>query len=273
MKLSFSTLGCPDWSLDKTVANAKLYGFEGVELRGVTRVLDIRQLSEFSDENIEQTRKLFSNAGISIVSVDSSASFSHQDADKLEASVKEAKEYIELASKLQAPMVRVFGGFIAEDVTLEVGMQQLADNLAKLGDYAEVRNVIVALETHDSFLTGKIVSEVMQMTNNQSIGVVWDISNCFWTGEPIEQSAELLAPYIKLVHVKDTVLVDKEAKHRFIGDGDIPNQKALKLLANQGYDGFLSYEWEKVWQPDIAEPEQAFPQYITKMTEYLANLA
>ena len=273
MKLSFSTLGCPDWSLGKIVENAKLYGFEGVELRGVARELDIRKVSDFNDENIEQTRKLFSNAGINIVSVDSSASFSHRDADKLEASVNEAKDYIELASKLNAPLVRVFGGFVAEGVTLDAGMRQLADNLAMLGDFAEKRNVIVALETHDSFLTGKIVSEVMKMADNQAVGVVWDISNCFWTGEPIEQSAELLMPYVKLVHVKDTVFDGKEAKLRFIGEGDIPNRKALQLLANQGYDGFLSYEWEKVWQPDIAEPEQAFPQYIEKMTEYLANLA
>ena len=33
MKLGFSTLGCPDWSLGQIASNAKNYGYDGVELR------------------------------------------------------------------------------------------------------------------------------------------------------------------------------------------------------------------------------------------------
>jgi len=33
MKLSFTTLGCPDWSLEQIAKNARAFGFDGVELR------------------------------------------------------------------------------------------------------------------------------------------------------------------------------------------------------------------------------------------------
>ncbi len=273
MKLSFSTLGCPAWSLERAIESARMYGFSGMELRGINNELDIRNLPDFASGNIEKTRAMFEDAGIEIISVDSSASFSHKESEKLQKSVDEARDYITLASELGAPLVRVFGGSIPDGISFEDGANQLASYLIQLGDFAADKNVIVALETHDSFLTGKAVAEVMKKTDHESVGVIWDISNCFWTGELIEESANLLAPYIKNVHMKDSILDEKEAKLVFIGEGDIPIQKALKILAAMGYDGYLSYEWEKVWQPDLPEPEEAFPQYVEKMNEYLGELS
>ena len=273
MKLAFSTLGCPDWTLDKAIAAAKSYGFGGIELRGINRELDIRKLPDFSAENSELLPKLFKDAGIDLVSLDSSASFSYHETEKIKTNVEEAKDYIIRASKIRAPLVRVFGGYIPEGRSLSDGIMQLANNLSQLGDFAQEMNVTIALETHDSYLTGKVVAKVMEMTNHKAVGVVWDVSNCFWTGEPIETSAELLAPYLQHVHIKDSIWDGKEAKLTFIGEGDVPIYKALKILAKQGYNGYLSYEWEKVWQPDLPEPEEAFPQYIKKMKEYLGRLS
>jgi sugar phosphate isomerase/epimerase len=271
VKLSFSTLGCPGWSLGEVIDGAVRYGYSGVELRGINGELDIRKLEEFSAQRIAQSRRLFEDAGLEIVSVDSSASFSHKEADKLHASVEEARDYIVLASELGAPIVRVFGGFIPDGVTFADGAAQLASHLSDLGDFARAKGVIVALETHDSFLTGKVVAEVMRLVDHEAVGVVWDVSNSFWADEPLEETIQHLVPHIKLVHIKDAIWQDGEAKLTFIGEGGVPLQKALKLLAGMEYDGYLSYEWEKVWQPSLPEPEAAFPQYVAKMREYLGR--
>ncbi len=273
MKLSFSTLGCPGWSLEKVINSAVRYGYEGVELRGISGELDIRKLPEFSPDDIARTRSMFEDAGIEIVSVDSSASFSHREEEKLQAAIEEARDYIILAKQLGAPMVRVFGGQIPDEVTFGAGTNQLVHYLSQSGDFARETGVILALETHDSFLTGKAVSAVMKKTNHDSVKVIWDISNCFRAGEPIEDTAELLAPYIIHVHVKDSNLVDGEEKLTYIGEGDIPLQKVLRILRDMGYDGWLSYEWEKVWQPYHPDPEAAFPQYIEKMREYFEEIS
>jgi sugar phosphate isomerase/epimerase len=109
MKLSFSTLGCPSWPLDKIIKAVKHYGFDGVELRGIEGELDIRRLRDFSGECIAETRALFENAGAETTCVDSSASFSHKDTAILEACIKEARDYIETAAGLGASLVRIFG--------------------------------------------------------------------------------------------------------------------------------------------------------------------
>ena len=42
----------------------------------------------------------------------------------------------------------------------------------------------------------------------------------------------------------------------------------VKLMTERGYDGYYSLEWEKMWHPEIEEPEVAFPQYV----EYMRKL-
>ena len=53
MKLSFSTLGCPRWTLKEIVATAKDLGFGGVEIRGIGDKINALEIPEFSDAEIE----------------------------------------------------------------------------------------------------------------------------------------------------------------------------------------------------------------------------
>ena len=50
MKLAFSTLGCPRWSLDKVIRAAGVYGFHGIEVRGLQDDLDITNRAEFTSK-------------------------------------------------------------------------------------------------------------------------------------------------------------------------------------------------------------------------------
>ncbi|RYG28088.1 MAG: sugar phosphate isomerase/epimerase, partial [Chitinophagaceae bacterium] len=54
--LSFSTLGCPDWSFAQILEAAHRYGYKGIEVRGIQRELDLVKCKEFnSPANIEAT--------------------------------------------------------------------------------------------------------------------------------------------------------------------------------------------------------------------------
>ena len=47
---------------------------------------------------------------------------------------------------------------------------------------------------------------------------------------------------------------------------------ALALALRNGYDGWLTLEWEKRWHPDIEEPEVGFPHFVKSIGELLASL-
>jgi sugar phosphate isomerase/epimerase len=46
------------------------------------------------------------------------------------------------------------------------------------------------------------------------------------------------------------------------GRGRVSFVEALTALTALQYDGFVSFEWEKYWHPEIEEPEVALPDFI-----------
>jgi hypothetical protein len=41
------------------------------------------------------------------------------------------------------------------------------------------------------------------------------------------------------------------------------------MLASSGYDGWLSVEWEKLWQPSIPDADVALPAYAAGLRSAL----
>jgi len=46
------------------------------------------------------------------------------------------------------------------------------------------------------------------------------------------------------------------------GDGNVSFAEALMTIERLNYDGYVSFEWEKYWRPEIEEPEVALPDFI-----------
>jgi sugar phosphate isomerase/epimerase len=55
------------------------------------------------------------------------------------------------------------------------------------------------------------------------------------------------------------------------GRGEVPVKGQIEALARIGYTGFYSFEWEKRWHPEIAEPEVAFADFATVASGYLRD--
>ena len=64
-----------------------------------------------------------------------------------------------------------------------------------------------------------------------------------------------LRNYIHHTHIKDAKLIDGKAQYVFLGQGVVPIFEAITILVNDGYKGYYSFEWEKLWHPELAEPE------------------
>src|SRR6478735_10460740 len=66
--LSFSTLGTPDWPFSKIVEFARTNNYQGIELRGIQRQLDLGKCPEFnSADSIRATRRMVEQNGLKIV--------------------------------------------------------------------------------------------------------------------------------------------------------------------------------------------------------------
>ncbi len=269
MKLSFTTLGCPNWTLQEIVKNASQMGFDGIEFRGIRDEMDISRLPEFNEE-LEKTKKLFSDYNVAVSGISISASYAVVDPKEKERHFEETRRNLKLAAKLDTHVIRVFGGYVPKGYTVEKMVPVLVENLREMADEAEDYGVTLALETHDDWADSTIVSRVMKMVNHPHVGVLWDMHHPFrFNNERPEETYAKLSPYIVDVHVKDSI-VDENGKTRYVlpGEGDVPLRKMLEMLIDGGYEGYVTFEWEKRWHRELAEPEIAFPKFVEKMREW-----
>ena len=271
MKLAFTTLGCPEWTLRQIVGNAAELGYDGVDFRGLLEDMDVSQRPEFTT-GLSETKRMFAEHGVAISCLSISARYAVVDAAEKERHFDETRRNLELAAKLDVPLLRVFGGAVPEGHTVETILPILVENLRQMGDEAEQFDITLVLETHDAWTDSATFARLMAEVDHPRVRVLWDLHHPYRAnGEPPEVTYANLGPYVANTHVKDSILTDDPHGYTyvFLGDGDVPIKTMLDLLVQGGYDGYATFEWEKRWLPDLPEPEVAFPQYIEKVHEWI----
>lgn len=268
MRLAFSTLGCPGWSLERVATAVRTYGYEGVELRLLDGEIIPPDLAPTARVRIRQAL-----AGLPIVALGTSCRFNAPSRAERQASEETARQYLALARDLGAPAIRVFGGQPPAGVDLATVAGWVAESLARLAPAAERLGVRVLLETHDAFSAGETVGRVLRQVDSPWVGALWDIRHPFRTGEPVAATLAALEGFLHHVHVGDgRRRPDGGWETTLLGEGEVPVREMLRALASRGYQGYLSVEWEKKWHPEIPEPEVALPQHARVLRAYLQEI-
>jgi sugar phosphate isomerase/epimerase len=272
MRFAFSTLACPGWSWEQAIRAAQLYGYHGIEWRMIDGSL---VSAEFSAATCRRIRSAMREAGVQSCALDSSAQLAVAPGEARDKVVAECRGMLRLAGELGAGMLRVFIGTYPRQTPNDTAIEWVVDVLSAFLPEAERQGAKVALEIHsfegrglnvngtsDSSLCRRVVSEV----GSPALGILWDVGNPFEEGETVEQTWANVRDALLYLHVKDAKLQpDGSLKYVLNGEGDLPLREVISLVTEAGFDGWLSYEWEKKWKPDLAEPEVALPHYIASM--------
>jgi sugar phosphate isomerase/epimerase len=162
------------------------------------------------------------------------------------------------------------------------------EELAKVG--RDTMNEILALpdarklswnfETHDNWIQSKDCLLLLNSVTDSAFGALWDIGHTSRVGgETPEQTYAAIGPRIRYTHIKDAVKGDVPPggkgdgwKYVLPGTGVLPLEQGVRLLKKNGYDGWLLFEHEKRWHPDLPEPEVAFPAFVQWARPLLAKL-
>jgi sugar phosphate isomerase/epimerase len=272
VKLSFSTLGCPDWSFDKIIGFAKDNQYSGIEVRGILRQMDLPLVPEFSNaEAIAITLQKMNDHGLKFVDLGSSCALHFPKGEERTKNLDEGKRFIDLAAKLNCPYIRVFPNQIPKDRDRQETLNLIIDGLKELGAYASRTNVTVLLESHGELIYKKDLLFVMEGAANPHVGLVWDVCN-MWivTKEPPEEVYATLKPYIRHTHIKDLKMENGKEEYVLLGTGIVPIFQAIDLLYKNNFPGYYSFEWEKLWHPEIPDPQIALADYPLAMKKHFS---
>ena len=273
--IAFSTLGCPAWDWARVLQFAHLHGFSGIELRGLQGNMDLPSNAIFAPDRMEQTKKEIHNSKLSIACVSSSANLYMEDAEKRAKEIGDARRFIDLASALGAPYVRVFGGKAESDKSPapdEATKSRVAAGLRELGEYSGPKGVTVIIESHDHFTSSATLKDVLTAANSEHVGLLWDAHHTFATSnEDPELTVKQVGQWIRHTHLKDSVGKGEDRKYVLTGTGNVPIERQIKALQSIGYKGFYCFEWEKVWHPDLVDPQIAIPDFAHVVGQCLGN--
>ena len=260
MKISFSTLACPDWNLQQALDAAVRAGYDGLELRFLEGEDSLWKLPAFRGAGLRETCKCVADSGLRICCVDTSCRFDSQERSEREHWIDEGMRMADLAAQLSAPGIRVFGDRIQPGSSREVTRGWIVDSVNVLAEEIAISGVEVWLETHGDFSCTSEVQAIL--ADCPRLRVLWDPVSAFVECEehPLRNGSEL-GPAIRHVHIKDIRMVNEKWVPILTGSGEFPMGEMRRALDAIQYDGFLSFEWEKKWHPEIDPPEIAIPHF------------
>lgn len=263
MKLSFTTLGCPDWSFDRILEQAQALGFQGIEIRGVDGEMMAQNIRQFRPGAQQDTLRAVRRAGLEMCGFGTSVWF--HEAGRLEEMLEQGRAAIDVCHAMGIPAIRVFGDRIGAEDEAQI-IRQVIGGIQALCDYAEGTAVQVLLEVHGEFNTLERVKAVAEGVQRERFGVLWDIEHSDKVyGDEFMAFYEPLKKYIRHTHIKDHIRGNNEFRLCRLGEGNVPIAAIVRQLLSDGYDGWFSLEWEKKWHPELPDAEVAYPDFIRIM--------
>ncbi len=196
--------------------------------------------------------------GVEIYSISVRTNMCRPTPELRAAEVEEVKRWVDVADKLGAGHIRVFGGNVPQGHTEDEAAAWVVEILRRAGDYAAARGVILGLENHGGItLKAERIIDIVRRADSPWIGINLDTGN--FRARPYEQ-IEMCLPYA--VNAQFKTEMHYEGGRREPSDW----QRILKLFAGAGYRGYLALEYEG------KEPApQAFPAHMRRLCALAAK--
>jgi sugar phosphate isomerase/epimerase len=189
-----------------------------------------------SDEYLKKFKDRAAALGIVISGTGIRNNFASPDPKVRKEGVELAKNWIVAASKMGAPIVRVFSGEVPkgfEDKWNEVAGWMI-DCYKELIPFAEKYNVKIGVQNHGDMLqTAEQCIYVLKAVDSKWVGLIVDTGN-FKTADPYKD-IEAVIPYAINWQIKESV---------FGIGSDVPTdyKKLVTIIKKGGYKGYLPIE-------------------------------
>lgn len=250
----FSTLGCPELSLDAVLALAAKHEVGSVEVRSLGGTTELANYFAAHFGSPQALAEHLRGSAVRIVAFDASLRLvngTSTERDQLVAMVP-------WAEALGLKWLRVFDGGKTADAA------DIAAAYETLSWWRELRRknrwrVDLMVETHDSLITAERI--LCWRNAGLDVAILWDAHHTWRKGgEDPAATWDAIASSVVHVHVKDSIDVPS-ARHPFTyvlpGDGGFPVARTLAALSASGFSGPVSLEWEKLWHPYLPSLEEA----------------
>jgi sugar phosphate isomerase/epimerase len=226
-----------------------------------------------ADAYIYDLKRRAFEVGVGISGTGARNNFTTSDKDKRAADVKIVKEWVEVASKLGAPVLRVFADTqmramtwhdVAKGYNEDQVREWIADDLRECTAHGKEHGVIIGVQNHGDFLrTSDDLIKLIGLVDSPWCGAIVD-TGYFRSPDPYADM-EKVAPYAVNWQVK-------ESAFGAASDIRLDLKRLLHIVRTSGYSGYLPIETLSVPGKPY-DPYQTVPPFVQKLKEAISESA
>jgi sugar phosphate isomerase/epimerase len=212
-------------------------------------------------------------SGVGISGTGARNNFTTADKAQRAADVKIVKDWVVVASKLGAPVLRVFADTqmraktwkdVAPGATRDQVRDWIAADLRDCTAFAKDHGVVIGVQNHGDFLqTAGDLIELVGLVDSPWCGAIVDTG--YFRSEDPYQDMEKAAPYAVNWQVKQSAFgAASEVK--------IDLKRFLRIVRSSGYSGYLPVETLSVRDKPY-DPYQIVPPFVAQLKQAIAESA
>ena len=260
MKIGFSSQVCPGWDLETILTKAAELGFDGVELRGLRGELNLPLVPELARDP-QATLRRFEERGVELVCLAACVALDSKSKRKVDGNKATIVEYIELASQLSCPYVRILMGEVQRFDNQRAALARIAEAVRSLIPVASRHDVVLLVENGGDFPGSDGLWFVTDAADHPAVRVCWNQSHAMAIRERCSTSVPRLGSRISLVHACDAAFDERGllVEYKLPGDGETEVAKQIELLKGLAYDGYVVFDWPKLWVESLPDAETVLP--------------
>ncbi len=172
--------------------------------------------------------------GVDITGTGVRNNFASPDAARRAADVEHVKEWVEVAARMGAPVLRVFAGPEPEGHSWETAAGWMVEALQACVEHGRKHGVLIGVQNHGDMLkTADQTIDIVKRVGSDWFGVIVD-TGYFMTPDPYLDIAKVM-PYAVNFQVKESPF-GKESSIRI----DLP--RLIGIIRDAGYRGYLPIE-------------------------------
>ncbi len=209
-----------------------------------------------ADEYIYKIKRKAFIHGVEISGTGIRNDFTDPDPERRKADIQHIRQWIEVASKLGAPVIRVFAGRgIPEGYSRSEMNGWIVNALKECVAYGKSHGVMIGVQNHNDYLkNADHVLEIVESVDSDWLGIILDVGS-FSTEDPYEDIARV-APHAISWQIKE---------HLGYRDRTVRTdlRKIVNILEDIAYKGYIPIETLG------GDPKEKVPRFLEEVREAL----
>jgi sugar phosphate isomerase/epimerase len=209
-----------------------------------------------SDDYIYQIKRLMHKQGLAISGTGIRTDFTDPNPLNRKSQVTLVKEWVDVAAKLGAPVLRIFTGKkMPENYQWEQVANWIVEDIAECVAYAKKKGVIIGLQNHNDFIqTAEQSLFFVDRLDKNWFGLIVDIGS--YVKENVYSEIPKVINYAVNWQLKELVTINNKEEA-------VDLQKIKAIIDQSNYKGYLPIE--TLAQGDLKKIVSAFHDKVTQV--------